>query len=307
MPVAGRAIPKTISTNSAPSDVRLAITGTTGRIGRALADRLGRDHEIIELPRARVDLADPRSVEQVAGLDFDVLLNPGGLTGLEQCEDDPALARQVNAAAPRQLAEICRDRGRKILHFSTDYVFDGVADGLKHEDDPPNPLSVYGRTKEKGERGVLAEGGAVLRVSWVFGPEKPAFPDLILTRAMAGEEVSAVADKYSLPTYTTDLCEWTSAILAAGCPAGIIHACNGGPVTTWHGIAVEIQAYLKERRGLDLPTPKPLRMAEMSAFRAPRPRYTAMATERLKTLIGKAPRDWREALREHLESQLISR
>ena len=120
-------------------------------------------------------------------------------------------------------------------------------------------------------------------------------------------QVSAVADKFSRPTYTTDLCEWTSAILAAGCPAGILHACNGGSVTSWHGIAVEILGYLKERRGLDLPPPKPLLLAEMKAFRAPRPRYTAMATERLEALLGKAPRDWREALREHLDSRLISR
>lgn len=285
----------------------LAITGTTGRVGRALADRLARDHEILELPRGRLDLGDPASVEAVADLKFEVLLNPGGLTGLEQCEDDPDLARRVNALAPSRLAKICRDQGRKILQFSTDYVFDGVDAGMRQETDPPSPLSVYGRTKEEGERGVLAAGGTVLRVSWVFGPDKPAFPDLILDRALAGEEVSAVADKYSLPAYTPDLCEWTSAILSAGCPAGIFHACNGGPVTSWHGIAVEIIAYLKERRGLDLPSPKPLLLAEMSAFRAPRPRHTAMATGRLEALLRRPPRDWREALWEHLDSRLISR
>jgi dTDP-4-dehydrorhamnose reductase len=303
----GPATPTTTSTNSAPSDVRLAITGTTGRVGRALANRLKQNHEIIELPRTRLDLADPGSIAQVEKLEFDILLNPGGLTGLEQCEDEPDLARQVNALAPSLLAKICRDRGRRMLHFSTDYVFDGVVDAPRREDDPPNPLSVYGRTKEEGERGVLSAGCTVLRVSWVFGPEKPAFPDLILERALAGGEVSAVADKFSLPTYTTDLSSWTSAMVAAGCPAGIFHACNGGPVTSWHGIAVEILAYLKERRGITLPPPKPLLLTEMSAFRAPRPRYTAMATERLDALVGKELRDWREALREHLDSRLISR
>lgn len=287
--------------------MRLAITGTTGRVGRALADGLSKEHEIIELPRTRLDLSDPSSIERAGELDFEILLNPGGLTGLEQCEDEPALARQVNSDAPARLASICRDLGRKFLHFSTDYVFDGIDPGLKSEHDPVSPLSVYGRTKEAGERGVLAAGGTVVRVSWVFGPEKPAFPDLILDRALAGDEVSAVADKYSLPAYTTDLCGWVSGILAAGCPPGILHACNGGPVTSWHGIAVEILAYLKERRGLDLPSPKPLLLAEMAAFRAPRPRHTAMATDRLESLLGIPPRDWREALREHLDSRLISR
>lgn len=287
--------------------MRLAITGTTGRVGRALADRLSRDHEVIELPRTRLDLADPASVEQLADLDFDLLLNPGGLTNLEQCEDDPDLARQVNAEAPIRMAEICRRSGRKILHFSTDYVFDGIEPGMKGEEYPPSPISVYGRTKEEGERGVLATGGTVLRVSWVFGPEKAAFPDLVLARALAGEEVSAVADKFSLPAYTRDLGEWTAALIRKGCPPGLFHACNSGPVTSWHGIAEEILAYLKEARGMDVPAPKPLLLAEMTAFRAPRPRHTAMATERLESLLGEPLRDWRLALREHLDSRILSR
>lgn len=285
----------------------LAITGTTGRVGRALADRLARDHEIIELPRARLDLADPASIAQLAGLDFDLLLNPGGLTSLEQCEDEPDLARRVNAEAPARMAGICRERGRKILHFSTDYVFDGIEPGMRQEEDSPSPISMYGRTKEEGERGVLAAAGTVVRVSWVFGPEKPAFPDLVLDRALAGEEVSAVADKFSLPTYTGDLGEWIACLIARGCPAGIYHACNGGPVTSWHGIAVEILAYLKERCGIDLAVPKPLLLANMSAFRAARPRHTAMATGRLDSLLGGPPRDWREPLRQHLDSRMLSR
>jgi len=287
--------------------MRLAITGTTGRVGRALADRLGSVHEVIELPRTILDLADPDAAEILENLDFDMLLNPGGLTGLEQCEDDPELARRVNALAPANLAQACRERGKKILHFSTDYVFDGVQPGLRTEEEAPSPLSVYGRTKEEGERAVLAEGGTVMRVSWVFGPEKPAFPDQILDRALAGQELAAVADKFSLPAFTTDLCGWVEALLAAACPAGIYHACNGGPVVSWHGIAVEILAFLKERRGLALPEPRALALDGMAAFRAPRPRHTAMTTAKLEALLGEAPRDWREALREHLDSRLISR
>lgn len=289
--------------------MRLAITGTTGRVGRALADGLGGTHEVIELPRRVFDLADPACVGRLAEWDFDLLLNPGGLTGLEHCEDDPALAEQVNALAPAAMAAWCQARGRKILHFSTDYVFDGHEPGLKREDDPPNPLSVYGKTKEAGERAVLAAGGTVMRVSWVFGPEKPAFPDTVIDRALAGQEIAAVADKYSLPACTTDLCGWVAGLLDAGCPAGIFHACNGGPVTSWHGMALEIVACLRERHGIEVAEPKPLLMAEMAAFRAARPRYTAMATARLAALLGEdaAPRDWRAALREHVESSLISR
>lgn len=286
--------------------MRIAITGTTGRVGQALARRLAGCHEVIALPRTRLDLADPDCGRRLEEFDFQVLLNPAGLTGLEQSEDDPQLARRVNAAAPAALAAVCRERGRKMLHFSTDYVFDGREPGLRTEDEEPAPLSVYGRTKLEGERAVLAAGGAVMRVSWVFGPEKPAFPDQILERALAGQALAAVADKFSRPTFTGDLCAWVEAWLAAGAPAGIVHACNGGPVTSWHGMALEILAFLAEK-GIAVPPLEALDLDEMTAFRAPRPRHTAMDTRRLEALLGKAPRDWREAMREHLESRLISR
>ncbi len=287
--------------------MRIAITGTGGRVGRALADRLGPRHEVIELPRTTLDLADPGCAGILAARDFDFLLNPAGMTGLEQCEDQPGLARRVNALAPGELARACRSAGRRILHFSTDYVFAGREPGLRREGDAAAPLSVYGKTKEEGERRVLEEGGTVIRVSWVFGPEKPAFPDTIFDAALDGKPLAAVADKFSLPAFTPDICTWVEALLSAGLPPGIFHACNGGEVTSWHGIALEIVHFLRERAGLPPAEVEPLSMAGMSAFRAPRPRHTAMATEKLASLLGRPPRDWREALREHLESRLICR
>lgn len=286
--------------------MRIAITGTTGRVGQALARHFGGRHEVIGLPRTRLDLAVPDCGRLLEELDFDVLLNPAGLTSLEQCEDDPELARQVNAAAPAELAAVCRERGKKMLHFSTDYVFDGREPGLRTEDEEPSPLSVYGKTKREGELAVLAAGATVMRISWVFGPEKPAFPDQILERALTGQELAAVADKFSRPTFTGDLCGWVEAWLDAGGPAGIFHASNGGPLTSWHGMALEILAFL-EGKGIPVPPLKALALDEMTAFRAPRPRHTAMADGRLEALLEKAPRDWREAMREHLESRLISR
>ena len=286
--------------------MRIAITGTTGRVGKALVHHLAGRHEVIALPRTCLDLALPGCENILRELDFDVLLNPAGITSLEQCEDEPLLARRVNAEAPAALAAVCRERRLKMLHFSTDYVFDGREPGLRTEDELPSPLSIYGKTKRDGEQAVIGAGAAVMRISWVFGPEKPAFPDQILDRALAGHELAAVADKFSRPTFTGDLCEWVEAWLEAGTPAGCFHASNGGPVTSWYGMALEILAYLADR-GIATPPLKALALDEMTAFRAPRPRHTAMDTRRLEALLGKAPRDWREALREHLESRLISR
>lgn len=286
--------------------MRLAITGTTGRVGRALADRLGLCHEVVELPRARLDLAGDRVAAELAAWSFDVLLNPAGLTGLEDCEDDPDLARRVNAEAPGECARVCAERGVPMLHFSTDYVFAGVEPGWRHEDDETAPLSIYGATKLEGERRVLAAGGTVMRVSWVFGPEKAAFPERMLDDALAGRPLAAVADKFSRPTFTGDLAGWVAAWLDAASPGGVFHACNGGPVTSWHGMAAEIVAWLTEQ-GRVVPELHALELDHMAAFRAPRPRHSAMATNRLEALLGMPPRDWREALREHLGARLLCR
>lgn len=286
--------------------MRIAITGTTGRVGRALANRLEGPHEIIELPRAVLDLSVSGCEQVILDLDFDVLLNPAGLTSLEYCKDHQAEARRINGVAPAALMWACRKREKPMLHFSTDYVFDGMDPGMVGEDDETSPISTYGKSKAEGEHVVLATGGSVARLSWVFGPEKPAFPDMILERALAGEPLEAVSDKFSLPSYTGDIAVWVGAWLTAGCPMGLFHACNSGPPVSWHGIAVEVVDFLREQ-GRSVSDVTELKLDDMTEFRSPRPRYTAMSTTILEKMLGQPPRDWRVALREHLASSLISR
>jgi dTDP-4-dehydrorhamnose reductase len=288
--------------------VKLAITGTTGRVGRALAGHFSRYHEVIELPRAVFDLSEPGLVGRLRDLDFDALLHPAAITSLELCEDEPELAQRVNAQVPADFAAVCQETGRRMLHFSTDYVLEGGRPGLHDEDAPTGPISVYGRTKLEAERRVLDLGGCVMRVSWVFGSERPAFPDQVVERALAGEALAAVADKTSLPVYTRDLSGWVEAVIEAGFPNQIIHACNGGEPASWHDMAEEIVGFMLERGDLkELPVIEKQSLESIGAFRAKRPRHTAMATGRLESLLGEPPRCWREALREHVSECLISR
>lgn len=288
--------------------MRIAITGTRGRVGRALADWFGAGNEVIELPREAMDLSAKKAVEALPVGDFDVLLHPAAMTSLESCLDAPLLAHQVNFEATALMANRCRKGGRKMLFFSTDYVLGGDEAGLHAEDEVVDPRSVYAMTKADAEEAVLAEGGCVMRVSWVFGPERAAFPDQIVQRALAGEPLAAVADKTSLPCATRDLSEWVGRVVEAGCPNVILHACQSGDPTSWHGMATRIVEQMHgagvlgellavERQSLD----------EMAAFRAVRPRHTAMSTARLTDLLGNAPSGWEEALEEHVERLLISR
>ncbi|MBK1828263.1 SDR family oxidoreductase [Haloferula rosea] len=288
--------------------MRIAVTGTGGRVGRALADRFGPRHEVIELPREVLDLSDPDAVGQVSAGGFDVLLHPAAMTSLEGCLDAPLLARQVNFEATARLARCCRKAGRRMIFFSTDYVLGGDEAGLHAEDEAVDPRSVYAMTKADAEEAVREEGGCVMRVSWVFGPERAAFPDQVVQRALAGESLAAVGDKTSLPCATRDLADWVERVVAEGCPAGILHACQGGGPTSWHGMAEFIVARLVERGELKEPVRvEEQRLDEMEVFRAVRPRHTAMSTARLTDLLGEAPRDWREALGDYVDGVSISR
>jgi dTDP-4-dehydrorhamnose reductase len=284
--------------------MRVAITGTTGRVGAALAKHLALRHEIISLPRTVCDFAAPESLSALLDtLDCDVFLNSAALTGIEACEDDPHLAMRVNSAAPGKIALWAAERGIRVIHFSTDYVFAGETTIPLTEEMPTRPVNAYGRSKLAGEKAVLAHpGNLVLRVSWVFGPEKPSFVDQIFDAALAGEPLSAVADKLGLPTFTSDLAQWVDALLEIDV-GGILHACNSGPPVSWHGLAEFVVREMTACGLLDqCPEVAPLEIDGMPAFRVTRPRFTVMDPSRLSDIVG-GLRPWPEALAEHVHAR----
>jgi dTDP-4-dehydrorhamnose reductase len=286
--------------------MRIAITGTTGRVGAALAGHLAACHEVIPLRRADLDLTDMRALDAVlAGLDCDVFIHPAAITSLEACEDDPRLAMRVNSAAPGRIALWAAERGVRMIHFSTDYVFGGDGVTPLTEEMPARPVNAYGRSKLAGEQAVLAHPGhLVIRVSWVFGPEKPSFVDQVIDDARAGRPLAAVADKFSLPCCTEDLAQWTGWLIDRG-TCGIIHACNPGGPVSWHGLAT---AVVREMHACGVlagcPPIAELQLATMAAFRARRPRFTVMDTARLAALAGgRRLRPWPEALAAHVRAR----
>jgi dTDP-4-dehydrorhamnose reductase len=282
--------------------MRIAVTGTSGRVGAALAKHFQATHEVIPLPRSGCDLADGESLAAVLkDLECDVFLNPAGITSLEDCEDDPALAMRVNAEAPAEIADWATARGVPMFHLSTDYVFNSDMPRRFSEHDAPDPVSTYGRSKLAGENEVLARPGhCVIRISWVYGPEKPSFVDRVFDDALAGNPLAGIADKFSLPVLTTDLAEWIENLIEKN-TTGIIHACQSGEPASWHDMAV---AVVEEMVSLGLLSKAPLvcpqTLAASASFRARRPRYSAMATDRLTAILGQPPRHWRDALTEYI-------
>lgn len=284
--------------------MKILILGGRGRLAAALAREWSSAHETVSLSRPELDVADiPALRRQLAAREFDVLVNGTGLTNVDECESRREEATAVNALAPAAMAAAALERGARFIHFSTDYVFDGRNTAPYTEEDAPNPLGWYGRTKFEGESAVLADGPShlVVRVSWVFGPDRPGFPDMILDRARTSPRVEAIADKFSSPTSACDVAAWLEPFFDPSLPGGLYHACNSGGCS-WRDYG-EYALKCAAEAGLPLATTgvAPILLADMKAFKALRPAHTILSTKKLTRVTGIVPRPWQIALREYIQ------
>lgn len=287
--------------------MRVAITGANGRLGGTLCRVWADRFEILPLTRAEADLRDPVAFESaLADLAFDAVVNCAAATDVDGCEREAEAAERINAHAPACLARLCTRRGIRMIHLSTDYVFDGTKPTPYDESDAPNPQGVYGRTKALGEEHVLQASPrhAVVRVSWVFGPEKPSFVDAILARAGKEERVEAIGDKISSPTYAVDVAAWLLPLLEQpNRPGGIYHAANAGGCS-WRDYG---EAAIREAIRLGVPmktdTVDAIALADMKQFIAPRPKNSELACRRLREELGVTPRPWQEAVRDFVAAK----
>ena len=286
--------------------MRVVIIGAGGRLGAALLREYRGQFEVVGFNHAQLDLGTPEQFAMTLDpIEFYALINAAALTDVDYCEDHRAEALQLNAEAPRVLAEICRAKNARFVQVSTDYVFDGEKRAPYTEDDPADPISVYGESKREGELRALAVNpqALVVRVSWVFGPDRPSFVDAILRKARNEERVAAVADKFSTPTYTRDIAEMLRPVVAGVADPdyrGILHfasrgACSWQEYAQWaldccHEFGVPMKA---RKVGA-------LSLSEMKNFVARRPVHTVLATDKYERLTGKPPRDWHDAVAEYV-------
>ena len=279
------------------------VIGAGGRLGRALVRSYAPRYRVTGYTHSQLDLARLNDVEHILRTQpFDLLINTAALTNVDYCEEHRAEAIQLNAEAPQLMARICRERGARFVHLSTDYVFDGEKRSPYHEEDPANPIGVYGESKREGERQVLEANPAalVLRVSWVFGPDRPSFVDAILERARQQEQVSAVADKFSTPTYTEDVGPLLQPFLEGEMPGGILHLANGGACSWQEYAQWALDCCHRFGVAMKAVTVDPVTLNQMTNFVAKRPVYTVLGTEKYARLTGKSPRDWHDAVEEYV-------
>lgn len=286
--------------------LKIAIIGSGGRLGAALVRTYHEKFDVVGFNHDDLDLTNFGEIRiKLGGDNFDVLINAAALTNVDLCEKEPAHAFQINAEAPRALAEISREKKAKLIHFSTDYVFDGQKNESYTEDDPARPISVYGESKRAGEEQVLAvsDNYLVVRVSWVFGPGRPSFVDAMIARARENEQVAAVADKFSTPTYTKDIAEMLMHVVARVTDpgySGLLHFANAGSCSWQEYAQHAIDCCHRFGVPLKATTVAPVKLVDMKNFIAPRPRYSVLGTGRFTRLTGFPPRAWRDAVAEYV-------
>ncbi|MEM8952984.1 MAG: NAD(P)-dependent oxidoreductase [Verrucomicrobiota bacterium] len=290
--------------------MRIAITGSGGRLGAALARGYRDRHEVTGLDRFGLDLRWRESIEKaLGGMEFDILINAAAVTNVDYCELNREEAFLVNEAAVRTMAEICRGKGARMIHVSTDYVFEGEEAGLRAEDDAVGPKSIYGKSKLAGEHALLEVDPEylVIRTSWVFGPDRRSFLDSIIDRAMYLEGVEAIEDKYSNPTYTLDFVSMLEPFLEENRLGGRLNLCNAGSCS-WREYG---QAGLDcaAAKGLSLKTRElvGIGLAEMDQFVAPRPVHTAMSVAKYEAESGRKVRCWEEAVEMYIRDYFLPR
>lgn len=275
--------------------MKVAITGAAGLFGRGLVEVFSRSHTVFPLTRADADLTDPGEVRAaLLKLRPEVIVHPAGIPDLDVCEAEPAKAFLVNVHGTRRVVEVAREVGAAVAYISSDTVFGGGKQTPYTESDPTIPLTVYGRTKLRGEeivRGLPAHW--VFRVSVLFGPGKENFVEKGLRKVAAGEIYEVAADQVGSATYTLDGARKIMEVVEAR-RFGLYHLSNQGTCSR-----LELAQRAAELAGLD-PAKVVGKPAAQMNRRAPRLKFAVMDMEALKQAGFAWPRAWQEALAEYI-------
>jgi len=295
--------------------MKILLTGKYGQVGFELRSALAPLGEIVAVDHHECDLADPAAIRRlVAEVAPQIIVNPAAYIAVDKAESEPELAQAINATAPGILGQEAKKLGALVVHYSTDYVFDGTKAGAYTEDDTPNPQSVYGKTKLAGEQ-ALQQSGAdhlIFRTSWVFGAHGGNFAKTMLRLAAERDALKIVADQHGAPTSAALLADVTAQAIGryqregrASFPFGLYHLVAGG-LTTWHAYAQTV-VRAAEAAGKPLKVKAddiaPIATTDYP-LPAPRPANSHLDTRRLQATFGLRLPDWQRGL-EHVLQQIL--
>jgi dTDP-4-dehydrorhamnose reductase len=278
--------------------MRVLLTGANGMLGHALRASAPTSVEVVARTHVELDVGDETQVErEIRTLRPDFILNTGAFTSVDRAESEAQVAERTNGLGPGLLARAAARIGAKVVHFSTDHVFDGDAVVPYAEDASKNPVNAYGRSKLAGETALIESGARhlIIRTQWLFGPSGHSFPSTMWIRAMRGVATRVVNDQTGSPTFTEDLAFATWSLLEQ---EGILHVVNEG-IATWYDVARRVflavgsLQCLEPCATIEFPTP------------ARRPAYSVLSTVRLRE-FGLALPPWQESLDRYIAQLAIT-
>ena len=277
--------------------LRILVTGGDGLLAYALRGLASADCEMTFLSRGDFDLTAAGQMRaQLDALRPEVVINTAAYNLVERCEQERDLSWAINATGPETLAKLCAEKNIRLVHYGTDYVFDGEKGSPYVETDAPNILNHYGAGKLGGEQAVLAASPkhVVMRTSWVFGPhptQTKSYVHSVLRAARAGNNLKATTDQASAPTFSEDLARWTLELVRKGA-GGLFHAVNDEGVSRFDWT----RAILEEAKGLGLvPATVAVEPVTSDFFKSPmkRPKNSILANGKLAALLGHPLGSWR--------------
>jgi dTDP-4-dehydrorhamnose reductase len=292
--------------------VKILVTGGNGLLAHSLRELVPvqRDDKFIFLGHTEFDLTRADSMAaQLEKFQPDIVINTAAYNLVDKCEVERDLSWSVNATGPETLAKLCAAKNARLVHYSTDYVFDGEKKIPYDENDTPNPLNHYAAGKLFGEQAVLraSSKNLVLRTSWVFGPhptQTKSYIHTVLRAAKSGNPLKTTTDQSSVPTYAPDLAQWTLELLHANAN-GLIHAVNDEGVSRFDWTKIILDEFVRVKLISDAPKVEPVLSSFFNSTMR-RPNYTVMSNKKIAGLLGHSIGSWRDGLRKMLAQQSFS-
>ena len=282
----------------------ILVTGGGGLLAHQLKTIAPRDFEFSFLGHAEFDLLDSKLMAQrLTELRPQVVINTAAYNLVDRCETERELSWAVNASAPQQLAGLCAQQGIQLVHYGTDYVFDGAKKSPYLETDAPNPLNHYAAGKFAGEQAVLKASPKhlVLRTSWVFDwhpTQAKTFVHTVLKAAREGRPLKSTTDQVSVPTFASDLAQWTLELVRNGA-GGLFHAVNDEGVSRFDWAKIILEEAVRANLINAAPPVEPVLSSFFSSTMR-RPDYTVMGNEKLAKRLGRPVGSWRSGLKKML-------
>jgi dTDP-4-dehydrorhamnose reductase len=277
--------------------MKILLLGHKGMLGRDLLLKLSAEHEVVGMDKEEIDIVSASDCEKaIKGIEPDIVINAAAYTNVDGCETAKDECFAVNAEAVKNIAGACRNKNIRIIHFSTDYVFDGTAKQPYKEDHQCNPINTYGASKMAGERYLrsLSDNYILIRTSWLYGAKGKNFVQTILDKAKTKSKLTVVDDQVGSPTYAKDLAAAADLLIEQNAQ-GIFHLTNRGSCS-WYQFAIKIL----QESGLDDIEVTPIKSDQLQR-QAMRPAYSVLSMQKFIQTTGKTMQPWQLALQDYLK------